>query len=209
MAGFHEVRFPEDISYGSRGGPERRTDVVTLRSGAEERNALWADSRRRYNALCNVRKPHQIEAVISFWEERRGRLYGFRWKDWFDYRSAIAGAAISATDQSIGVGDGATRRFQLRKTYGSVHAPWSREIRKPVAGSVRVAVAGGEQASGWSVDPTTGIVTLSSAPAPGAIVQAGYEFDVPVRFDADSLNISHLAFDLGDIPDLPVVEIRG
>jgi len=208
MTGFHEVRFPPNISYGSSGGPERRTDVVTLRSGSEERNAIWANSRRRYNALYNVKKWADIEDVLAFWEERRGRLYGFRWKDWFDYRSAAHGAAIAASDQLIGVGDGVKNQFQLLKTYGSVFSPWARDIRKPVAGTVRVSIGGVEQMSGWSVDTTTGIVTFSSPPATSAILRAGFEFDVPVRFDADRIEISHSGFELGDIPALPVIEIR-
>jgi uncharacterized protein (TIGR02217 family) len=208
MTGFHEVRFPPNISYGSSGGPERRTDVVTLRSGAEERNAIWANSRRRYNALYNVRKWSEIETVLAFWEERRGRLYGFRWKDWLDFRSAPHGVAIMATDQQIGVGNGAETAFQLAKTYGSSFSPWTRNIRKPVAGTVRVSIGGVEQLSGWSVDVTTGIVTFSSAPAASAILRAGFEFDVPVRFDADRVEISHSGFELGDIPALPVIEIR-
>lgn len=208
MTGFHEVRFPPNISYGSSGGPERRTDVVTLRSGSEERNAIWANSRRRYNALYNVKKWADIEDVLAFWEERRGRLYGFRWKDWFDFRSASHGAAIAASDQLIGVGDGVKNQFQLLKTYGSVFSPWARDIRKPVSSTVRVSIGGVEQMSGWSVDTTTGIVTFVSPPAASAILRAGFEFDVPVRFDADSINISHSGFELGDIPTLPVVEIR-
>lgn len=208
MTGFHELRFPANISYGSSGGPERRTDVVTLRSGSEERNAIWANSRRRYNALYNVRKWSEIETVLAFWEERRGRLYGFRWKDWLDFRSAPHGVAITAFDQQIGVGDGADTDFQLRKTYGSNFSPWARDIRKPVAGTVRVSIWGVEQMSGWSVDTTTGIVTFSSPPAASAILRAGFEFDVPVRFDADRIEISHSGFELGDIPALPVLEIR-
>lgn len=208
MTGFHEVRFPANISYGSSGGPERRTDVVTLRSGSEERNAIWANSRRRYNALYNVRKWSEIETVLAFWEERRGRLYGFRWKDWVDFRSAPHGVTITASDQQIGVGDGAETDFQLAKTYGSSFSPWTRDIPKPVAGTVRVSIGGVEQMSGWSVDVTTGIVTFSSPPGASAIVRAGFEFDVPVRFDADRFEISHSGFELGDIPALPVIEIR-
>lgn len=207
MSGFHEVQFPPDISYGSRGGPERRTDVVTLRSGGEQRNSLWANSRRRYNALYSVKKYSQLEAALAFFEERRGRFYGFRWKDWLDYRSAAAGAPIAATDQLIGVGDGATRIFQLKKNYGAAFAPWARDIRKPVAGTVKVAIAAVEQMSGWSVDPTTGVVAFDLAPGVGQVIRAGFEFDVPARFDTDVFDVSLSAFELGDVPTLPVVEI--
>jgi uncharacterized protein (TIGR02217 family) len=207
MTGFHEVRFPDDISQGSRGGPERRTDVVVTRSLSEERNSIWANSRRRYNALYAVKTYAQLEIVLAFWEERRGRLYGFRWKDWLDYRSAPISSALSATDQVIGTGDGSTTAFQLKKKYGSSFAPWSRTIRKPVAGTVVVALNGVNQNTGWTVDTTTGLVTFSSAPAVGVVVSAGFEFDVPVRFDADSFDIDLTHFRLGSIQTLPVVEL--
>ena len=139
---FHEILFPTAISRGATGGPERRTDVVTLASGFEERNSRWADSRRSYNAGYGIRGVDDLHAVIAFFEERRGRLYPFRWKDHADYRSGPPSAAPAATDQVIGTGDGTTASFQLAKTYGSVFAPYKRAIRKPVLGTLRIAVDG-------------------------------------------------------------------
>ena len=119
-AGFHEVRFPLDIALGSRGGPERRTDVVALGSGHEERNSRWADSRRAYNAGYGVKSLDDLHAVVAFFEERRGRLYGFRWKDHADFRSCPPSATPTALDQSIGVGDGTRATFPLVKQYGDL-----------------------------------------------------------------------------------------
>ena len=48
---FHEVRFPDNISRGARGGPERRTQIVELASGDEERNASWTGETGRVNAI--------------------------------------------------------------------------------------------------------------------------------------------------------------
>ncbi|WP_159728395.1 DUF2460 domain-containing protein [Methylosinus sp. Ce-a6] len=208
MAAFHEVRFPTDISLGARGGPERRTDVVTTRSAAEERNSIWAGSRRKYNAGYGVKTFAQLERVVAFWEERRGRLYGFRWKDRLDFKSSAAAATPTSTDQTIGTGTGAATTFQLVKTYGSTFAPWSRQIRKPVAGTVLVSVNGVQQTSGWTVDTTTGVVTFASAPANGAVVRAGFEFDVPARFDIDYLEVDYSHFEAGQIPNIPIVEIK-
>ncbi len=205
---FHEVRFPTAIAFGSSGGPERRTDIVTLYSGDEERNSRWADSRRSYNAGYGVKSLDDLHTVIAFFEERRGRLHGFRWKDRADWKSCAPNATPAATDQAIGVGDGSTTAFQLVKTYGVAHAPWTRAIRKPVAGTVLVALDVTPQASGWSVDTTTGIVTFTSAPGPGVEITAGFEFDVPVRFDTDTLAINLSHFAAGDIPAIPLVEIR-
>ena len=210
--GFHEVRFPIDIARGATGGPERRTDIVTLASGHEERNSRWADSRRRYNAGYGVKSVRDLHAVLAFFEERRGRLYGFRWKDRLDDRSVAPGLAVGPLDQAIGTGDGATAEFQLLKAYGTAFAPWQRRIEKPVDGTVRVAVAGVELSAGtdFSCDAATGIVAFSQAaiPGAGAAVSAGFEFDVPVRFDTDFLEIDMAAFEAGEIPAIPLLEIR-
>jgi len=209
---FHDIRFPTTISRGAQGGPERRTDVVVLGSGYEERNSRWAASRRSYNAGYGVTSLDALHAVIAFFEERRGRFYGFRWRDHVDWKSAAPGAAITALDQTIGIGNGVARVFQLRKTYGVAHAPFVREIRKPVAGTVTVAVDGAARTLGthFAVDATTGLVTFEEGEAPGdgAIVTAGFEFDVPVRFDTDKLDINLSGFASGAIPHIPVVEIR-
>ena len=213
MPGFHEVRFPLAIGFGSTGGPERRTDVVLLASGHEERNARWADSRRRYNAGTGVRSLADLHVLLAFFEERRGRLYGFRWRDRADGKSCAPGAAAGATDQLIGAGDGATAAFQLVKNYGSGFAPYTRAINKPVAETVRVAVGGAEQIAGsaFTVDAATGLVTFEAGhiPPEGAAVTVGFEFDVPVRFDTDRLDINLAAFEAGDAPAIPIVEIRG
>ncbi|MBX6426736.1 MAG: DUF2460 domain-containing protein [Variibacter sp.] len=209
---FHEVLFPLDIALGSAGGPERKTDIVVLGSGREERNARWAHSRRRYDAGYGVKTLDALAQVVAFFEERRGRLYGFRWRDRLDHASAAPGAAVSPLDQTIGTGDGATAAFQLTKTYGGAHAPYVRPIVKPVAGSVRVAVDGVEQveAVDFACDVTTGVVTFLAGRVPpaGAAITAGFLFDVPVRFDTDYLQIDLSAFAAGHIPHIPLVEIR-
>ena len=205
---FHEIRFPTAIAFHSTGGPERRTEIVTLGSGFEERNAVWANSRRRYDAGTGVKTLDDLHSVIAFFEARLGRLYGFRFRDFADFKSCAPGAAVSPTDQPIGTGDGAATAFQLIKTYASGPASWVRRIVKPVDGTVRVAVAGVEQMSGITIDPTTGLVTFASAPASGAAITAGYEFDTPVRFDADLLSVNLASFAAGEIPSIPIVEVR-
>jgi uncharacterized protein (TIGR02217 family) len=205
---FHEIRFPLDVALGSRGGPVRKTDIVTLGSGREHRNGRWAGSRRRYDAGLGIRNLDALHAVIAFFEERAGRLYGFRFHDRMDCKSCSPSLAPLPTDVPLGLGDGATVLFQLAKTYGASFAPYRRAIVKPVAGSVRVAVAGAELAPGaFSCDTATGLVTLAAAPPPGAAVTAGFGFDVPVRFDTDALEIDLSAFEAGAVPTVPLVEI--
>jgi uncharacterized protein (TIGR02217 family) len=211
MNPFHEALFPLEAALRSRGGPERRTDIVTLGSGREERNARWADARRRYDAGGGVRSLSDLMAVAAFFEERRGRLFGFRFRDRLDHRSSAAHGPPAPTDQPIGVGTGALAAFQLAKTYGQSFDPWRRAIRKPVAGSVRLAVDGVEKAEGadFTVDASTGVVTFlpGKLPPPGAAVTAGFAFDVPVRFDTDRLDIDLASFEAGEAVSIPLIEI--
>ncbi len=204
---FHEVRFPASLSFGSLGGPERRTEVVTLANGFEERNTPWSHSRRRYDAGVGMRSLDDIETLIAFFEARRGPLYGFRWKDWQDYRSCSASADLHFNDQVIGTGDGTTREFQLTKTYASGGFDYVRPVKKPVQGTVSIAIGGAENTD-WELDYETGIVTFITAPSVGMSVNAGYEFDVPVRFAVDAIQTSVASYQAGDVPSVPVIEVR-
>ena len=205
---FHEVRFPDNISRGARGGPERRTQIVELASGDEERNASWASSRRRYDVSYGIRRADDLAVVVAFFEARNGRFYGFRFKDWADHRSCLPSQVISSTDQQIGVGDGMTTSFQLAKRYASGGQSWARSITKPVAGTVQIALNGVSQGSGWSIDVETGVVTFDAAPSDGIAITAGFEFDVPVRFDSDALDVTLDIERLGSITTIPLLEIR-
>lgn len=207
---FHEVRFPAALSFGSSGGPERRTEIVGLSNGFEERNSPWAQSRRRYDAGVGMRSLDDLDTLIGFFEARHGQLFGFRWKDWTDFKSCKPSVATDAGDQVIGEGDGERVQFQLAKTYRSGEASYARLIRKPVANTVQVALSGDELLEGlhFSVDFESGMVTFVIAPPLGAQVSAGYEFDVPVRFDTDRISASASGFNAGEIPSVPVVEVR-
>jgi len=207
---FHEVRFPANLSFGSVGGPERRTEIVTLANGFEERNTPWAHSRRRYDAGVGLRSLDDVEALIAFFEARRGQMFGFRWKDWADYKSAAPSKGVTPLDQTIGLGDGATRVFVLAKNYVSGNESYVRPILKPVQGSVKVALAGNPkvEALHFSVNSATGEITFVDPPDVGVRVSAGFEFDVPVRFDTDRIQTSVASFQAGDVPSVPVVEVR-
>lgn len=212
IAGFHDIRFPLEIALGARGGPERRTEIVTTATGREERNARWAHSRRKYDAGYGVKSITRLAEVIAFFEERRGRLYGFRFRDRLDWTSAPGNATPTPLDQAIGSGDGVRSEFQLTKRYGGSFAPYARPIVKPVAGSVRIAVNGVEKVLGthFALDAATGAITFQNGyiPASGAAVTAGFIFDVPVRFDTDFLEFDLSGFEAGAIPAIPLVELR-
>ena len=207
---FHDIRFPSNLSFGSLGGPERRTEIVTLASGHEERNTPWAQARRRYDAGLGLRSLDDVERLIAFFEARQGMLHGFRWKDWADFKSCPASRDVSALDQSLGFGDGARVGFGLTKTYVSGDWQTARRITRPVVGTVRVGVGGTEltEGEGWTLDQTSGAVALRVPPAVGAEVTVGFEFDVPVRFDTDLIQVSVASFQAGDVPKVPVIEVR-
>lgn len=207
---FHEIRFPANLSFGSVGGPERRTDIVTLANGFEERNSPWAHGRRRYDAGLGLRSMDDVETLLAFFEARRGQLFGFRWKDWADFKSCAPSKPISDADQLIGTGDGANRVFALSKHYVSGPGAYRRPVKKPVAGRVLVAVADEAKTEGldFTVDSATGLVTFADPPDQGTRVTAGFEFDVPVRFDTDRIAVSIASFQAGEVPSIPVVEVR-
>ncbi|MBK8770944.1 MAG: DUF2460 domain-containing protein [Rhizobiales bacterium] len=205
---FDDVRFPTAIARGATGGPERRTDVVTTASGREERNSRWAQSRRRYNVGFGVKTLADIHAVVSFFEERRGRLHAFRFRDAADWTSGAPGATPAATDQLLGTSDGTTATFQLVKRYGSGMRAYARTITAPVPGSVVVAV-NGVATMFFTLDAATGRISFTTGhvPAAGASVTAGFQFDVPVRFDTDQISINLSHFEAGEIPDIPLIEV--
>lgn len=207
---FHEVQFPTAMSFGSLGGPERKTDVVTLVNGYEERNSPWAQSRYRYDAGVGMRSLDDLSDLVAFFEARQGQLYGFRWKDWADFKSCKPSQIVSSQDQVIGVGDGEMTRFQLVKSYRSGEQSQRRLITKPVIGTIIASVQGDDLFEGahFSVNYETGVIQFETAPPQGQEITAGFEFDVPVRFDTDRIQVSVGSFQAGEIPNVPIVEVR-
>jgi len=208
MEAFHDIRFPLGVSFGATGGPEWRNEIVTLTSGLEKRNARWAYSRRHFDAGTGLRSLDDLKTVLAFFEARRGSLHAFRFRDPFDFSSATSAAAPSHIDQVIGTGDGATTSFQLVKNYET----YDRPIKRAVAGSVVVGVDNVKLTEGeaFTLDPATGIVTFTPAYVPlvGSHVSAGFLFDVPVRFDTDRLTASIASFQAGEIPSIPIIEVK-
>jgi uncharacterized protein (TIGR02217 family) len=208
MTGFHDVMLPVRLAPGAVGGPGRATEVVTLASGAEVRNAAQSQSRRRWEIGSAIRSLDDLAAITAFFEARKGRLYGFRFTDPADHKSCRPSQTPGPFDQTLGVGDGSRKLFQLQKTYGDAAGASSRPIFLPVAGSVRVGVGTGElPATGFSVDLLRGSLTLANAPLANQPVTAGFLFDTPVRFDSDRLDIAHDAFEAGRIMSIGLVEI--
>jgi uncharacterized protein (TIGR02217 family) len=205
---FDDIPFPVDISLNSVAGPEFSTDVTEMAGGFEKRNQNWSGARLRFNVAAGVRTQDDYGEVLTFFRGRAGRARGFRFQDWSDYKSCDVQDSPAHTDQVLGVGDGAMQFFQLQKSYVSGPSTDVRKITRPVTGTVTIGLGGILQASGWTVDLDTGIVTFAAPPGAGIAVSAGFEFDVPARFDIDRLEPVHLFVGAVQLPDLPVVEIR-
>ena len=210
--GFHEVLFPTDISYGSRGGPGFSTSIITLDSGHEERVARWSGTgRRTYDAAYGVKTQEQIATLTTFFIARLGSAFGFRYKDFADFTTgANHTGAVDDGDVLIATADGTTTTFQLGKRYTSGGVTRVRNITKPVAGTLVIAVNGAAVTTGWTLNTTTGIVTFSTAPTDTHDVTAGFEFDVPVRFGEEldeGLAVDIAGYENRDVRSIPIVEI--
>jgi uncharacterized protein (TIGR02217 family) len=208
MSAFHNVSFPLKLARGAVGGPSRITEIFELGDGREARNTSFSASRRRWEVGSAIRSLDELAQITAFFEARRGKLHGFRFRDPADNKSCAPSAAITPLDQIIGVGDGTKTAFQLIKTYGDAAGSFERIITKPIPASVRVAKAGVEvPPSGFNLDAATGIVTFIAAPTAGAQIRAGFSFDTPARFDTDHLDVALDAFDAGRVVSLSLVEI--
>jgi len=212
LASFHDIPFPPGVAFGATGGPERRNEIVALTSGREKRNARLAHSRHHYDAGTGVRSLDDLHEIVAFFEARRGSLHAFRFRDPFDMKSCRPNETPSPHDQLLGLGDGSKSRFALVKTYGAGSDAYRRRIAKPVGGSLRVAISGIEKTmpGQFQFDATTAEVVFAagSIPTAGTSVTAGYEFDVPVRFDSERLVVGLKAFKAGQIPSIPLVEVQ-
>ncbi len=206
---FHDILFSIDVSFGATGGAERRTDIITLGSGFEHRSTPWVQSRRRYNAGSGVKSIFELHEILTFFEARCGRLHGFRWRDWLDYQTKPPYEEPSPSDETLYAADESRLIYPLTKTYRSGEYEMRRRITKPVRDSVsvakdRVTVPPSE----YSVNHDRGIITFNTPIAEGETITAGFIFDVPVRFDTDYLEINLNAYLAGEIPDIPLIEIR-
>lgn len=211
---FHEVRFPIGVSQGAVGGMRFSTTVMPLSSGFESRNINWKNSRGEWDVSFGLQTQEQVEELVDFFSARRGKAYGFRFKDWTDYRlprwrdtpGDMAGIPILFTTT------GTQTTFQLTKIYGDAGATYTRVIAKPVVGTVRMLNDGLPmiETVDFTVDYTTGMVALSDAIGlvAGHNIAGACEFDVPARFDTDDMKLSITTTEIMAWPSIPVVEIR-
>lgn len=195
---FVEVQFPTGISYGSTGGPEFSTEVITLGSGHEQRNQNWTHPRERWNVAYGVDTETKLSALITFFMARKGMAVGFRFKNHDDFEGTL---------EPIGTGDDVKDTFQLTKTYTSGAGSLVRNITKPVVGSEIIYLAGAPQSSEYDLDTTNGIVTFDTPPGDGVAITATFQFDIPVRFDTDHLPVQFVTYE-ARAASVPIVELR-
>ncbi|WP_409592363.1 DUF2460 domain-containing protein [Sphingobium sp.] len=204
---FDDVAFPLAIGREASVAPTFSTQIVESVSGHEQRSSDWADARLSFDAGPGVRSQADMAALIAFFRARRGAARGFRFSDPYDDRSCGVGEAPGPLDQHLGVGDGVQAEFGLQRFYGPGEEAQARRITRPVAGTIRVAVNGVEMVGGWS-HSGLGVIAFDVAPVEGAVLTAGFRFDVPVRFAEDRLEINRATFAAGEAPSVPLVEIR-
>ena len=203
---FHDVRFPDRIAEGAEGGPEFSTSVIVSSGGHEQRQGNWSAGRGRWNVATGLQDETDLAVLIAFFRARAGRLHAFRFKDWSDYQ---------LDRQVIGTTGGGDATWQILRTYTSGPTSVTRTITRPVGGTVRCWVNGTERSPGagssqFQVNLATGVITLGSvlAGTTGQAIEAACDFDVPARFDTDTLPLRLTAFQIGEWSDIPVVEIR-
>lgn len=192
---FDNVRLPDDIERGAQGGPKFQTSIITLGTGREQRNADWSQQRCEFDVSYGIQSKADFVEVVRFYYARLGKARGFRFKDWTDF---------AATDEQIAIGDGTTTQFQLIKNYTSV-VTYQRKITRPVNGTLIVKVD--DVITAFTANYNTGVINIAPAPAEDAVITATFEFDVPVRFDNDKLNLNVQTYDAASIGSIDIVEL--
>ena len=194
---FLEIRFPESISFESSTILEFNTSIITSKNGNEQRNVNWQYNKMKYNIINGIKTTRELDEIIKLFRNAKGQAYGFRFKDWSDYK---------ATKQQIAIGDNINTKFQLIKTYIISNNIYTRIITKPVISTVKLYIDDVE-INDFNIDFTTGEIVLSSPPQENSIIYADFEFDVPVRFNSDILEITMQSIKTGFVKDIMLIEV--
>lgn len=234
MPDFHEIRFPLEISWGAVGGPSFFTTIGATQSGVEKRNQNWSIERRRWDVTHALKTQQDVDELLTFFLARKGRAFGFRFRDWNDYctdMTHLVGTGFGSAEPNpdtlpavgvltpikayrlgttTNVGDSTTRDFQLVKEYLDSINPYARVIKKPVS-SVATPLRmfkNGVATTAFTIDLTTGIVTFNVAPTGAeSVTWEGY-FDVPVRFESDDMQLQMQETNVNEWGPITVIELR-
>lgn len=213
---FHNVQFPTDISRGCTGGPSWRTTVVTSASGHEQRLGLWSLPRRTWDVSLQSWDEDRLEAILAFFIARQGKLHGFRFKDWSDYYAGMTQTSTgltyntAANSELFGTGDGSDVTFQLTKAYTSGSTTHTRNITRPVSGTIKIYVNNvlKTETTDYTINYDTGMVTFGTAPTTGHAIRWAGKFDIPARFDTDEMALNMDAVVSGAWTGIPIIELR-
>lgn len=218
MADFIETRLPFTAnSTNTMFGPSFSTTILSLTNGQEKRNINWEEAIHTYSFTFNPMNPDELYTLKNIFMATKGHAKGFRVRDNADFTSKNTHTyygqedTISSQDQTIGTYNGTTTDFQLIKTYSFGGEDTVRVIRKPVVGTVLI-YANNEyvEDTDYTVDYTTGIVTLTTIPANPTPIKAGYVFDIPVRFATNNETLAAAFDNNGELSSVavPLREIR-
>jgi uncharacterized protein (TIGR02217 family) len=211
MSFLESPRFPGCPSFGFTANPQYSVTISQSASGRERRNRNWSRPLNQYSVTVGPRLEDEIQELLEFWHAMGGPECGFRFKDYSDFKSSRVNENISATDQVLVFSADSPGGYQLRKTYQFGSRQLVRPILKPVTGTVLLADNGVVKTAGadYVVDYTTGLIEISFTPV--GQITAGFEFDVPVRFDSEfpveisNRNVESVSFTLRELRD-PVSE---
>jgi uncharacterized protein (TIGR02217 family) len=205
-------RFPDDLAIWSKSGISSSTQVAQVKSGREQRNSIWVYPKAKFDISNSLRLPdlsnlnvsgattaYRINLLRDWIVAMQGQLVGFRFKDWTDYMDEGRGTFTALPNSTTTV-------FQMAKSYTIGSQTVLRLIAKPLATGIAVFVNGG--AASYTYDPTTGLVTFSTAPSTGQVITWTGQFDTPVRFGADVLEYGLIADGLYEVQSIPLMEIR-
>lgn len=204
-------RLPDYIERGSAFGPTFRNVIQEAIAGNEQRFAQWTKCRGvgdlSYGLQHSSDPLGDFRAILSLFRAHFGSLYPFRFRDWSDY---------TATNEVFGTGNGSKTAFQLTMTYDPQYILlgtagsffYVRAITllasTPVIKDNNVVVP----SANYSIS-SSGMVTFATAPASGHQLTWNGEFDVPCRFDNDTLPVVLNEADLASVRSIPIKEVIG
>lgn len=155
MGVFQNIVFPMEQLFrpGMEGGvmPPPASIQSSVDGKTEQRIRTASEGRYSLRIAPQTRTHAQRVALYEFYMGVGGMEDSFLVMDPRTYFNTVAG-------QSLGSGDGTTVNFQLVHAFGS----YLHTVNKPVSGTVAVYINDVAQASRWSVNLTTGIVTFSA-----------------------------------------------
>lgn len=211
---FKEVRLDIKISYEGESGPSYKTSIIELPSGQEFRRGWWANGRKKWRIKKELLSRTDVKALESFFRIMRGRLYGFRIRDWNSYLAVDepVGALTSTSGQlQLKFLEPITNSIELQKITkpvlsANVNNTLSSDYYSPDISLKRNGVAWAS-AGNWTLNRNTGEITYNTSQFGQTITWSG-SYDWPVRFDTDEAMFHRASLDIHDWSDISLIELK-